>query len=199
MYLFEKNRKKYAQLRELQRGHRDLDIQIFNGGVNVLVLSEVLSKNVIAPKEATFCLLDQHTFECHWATVKALAEYKKSGSKIELFYFYPYFWLDRALAAQKKTDVLSRWWGGEEWKEWRKMKADERKEFFLQRFKKELGYQYALAWPIFRRRHGGSIMYYMIHATDHPEAAILMSRAYDKAIDPVKPAEQLVLIKIPAT
>ena len=34
-------------------------------------------------------------------------------------------------------------------------------------------------------------MYYMIHATDHPEAPHLMARAYDKAIQPKETPEQL--------
>jgi hypothetical protein len=34
-------------------------------------------------------------------------------------------------------------------------------------------------------------MYYMIHATDHPEAPHLMSRAYEKAIQPKETPEQL--------
>jgi len=191
LYLFEKNRRLCNRLRALKHTHQDLNIQVFQGDFNVLVIRDLLSTGVIGQKEATFCLLDQRTFECHWSTLQRLANYKTNGHKIELFYFFPYFWLDRALYAQKKTDVLDRWWGGHGWREWRKMKPDERKESFVQRFKKELGYQYALAWPIFRRKHGGNIMYYMIHATDHPVAPALMSRAYDKAIEPKEPPEQL--------
>ena len=36
-------------------------------------------------------------------------------------------------------------------------------------------------------------MYYMIHASDHPEAPKLMSRAYRQAISPKETAEQLEL------
>jgi len=36
-------------------------------------------------------------------------------------------------------------------------------------------------------------MYYMIHATDHPEAPKLMNRAYYKAVEPREPAEQFLL------
>ena len=39
-------------------------------------------------EEATFCLLDQRTFECHWSTVQKLAAYKAPpNNKIELLYF----------------------------------------------------------------------------------------------------------------
>jgi len=41
--------------------------------------------------------------------------------------------------------------------------------------------QIVKAWPIFERENGGAIMYYMIHATDHPEAPKFMSRAYRRA------------------
>ena len=36
-------------------------------------------------------------------------------------------------------------------------------------------------------------MYYMIHATDHPEAPKLMRRAYHRAVDPIEPLKQLKL------
>ena len=35
------------------------------------------------------------------------------------------------------------------------------------------------------------MMYFMIHATDHPEAPMLMRRAYSRAVDPIDPMEQL--------
>jgi hypothetical protein len=41
---------------------------------------------------------------------------------------------------------------------------------FVKRFKDELGYKSALAWPIFQREGSELIVYFMIHATDHSEA-----------------------------
>jgi len=38
-------------------------------------------------------------------------------------------------------------------------------------------------------------MYYMIHASDHDEAPVLMNRAYGKALDIKETAEQLELRK----
>ena len=48
--------------------------------------------------------------------------------------------------------------------------------------KKDLRYQSVKAWPIYERENGGAIMYYMIHATDHPEAPKFMSRAYRRVV-----------------
>jgi hypothetical protein len=36
-------------------------------------------------------------------------------------------------------------------------------------------------------------MYYMVHATDHPDAPGLMLRAYNAAVKPKEPYEQLLL------
>jgi len=44
---------------------------VFCGDFNAKVDS-ILSSRRIGEKEATFCLLDQRTFECHWSTVKKL-------------------------------------------------------------------------------------------------------------------------------
>jgi len=167
-------------------------IHLYQGDFNIKV-DDVLGGGTISEKEATFCLLDQRTFECEWKSIEKLAAYKRSGNKIELFYFLANGWLERALAAQKDLDVLARWWGRDDWTRLRQMSRDERRDEIVTRFKKELGYKSVKAWPIFERENGGAIMYYMIHATDHPEAPKFMSRAYRRAVLPLEPIEQLSL------
>ena len=144
------------------------DITIYSGDFNQRV-DEILAAGTISEKEATFCLLDQRTFECEWATVEKLARYKKSGMKIELFYFLANSWLNRALSAQKDTEKLARWWGREDWHKLRDMSRDTRRDAMVERMRSELGYKYVMPWQIFKRKTGGILMYYMIHATDHPE------------------------------
>ena len=80
------------------------NIHIYHGDFNAKV-DEILGGGTISEKEATFCLLDQRTFECQWKTIEKLAAYKKSGNKIEIFYFLANGWLERALAAQKEEGV----------------------------------------------------------------------------------------------
>jgi three-Cys-motif partner protein len=142
--------------------------------------------------EACFCLIDQHTFECQWDTVKALAAHKSNGNKIEIFYFLAQGWLDRAIAALKNPDTdLNPWWGNGDWKILRQKPTFDRGLMLAARFKNELGYRYSLPYPIFEREEGGKIMFWMIHASDHPEAAKLMVRAYNKVVAPLEPMEQL--------
>jgi three-Cys-motif partner protein len=100
-----------------------------------------LRSSDITEKEATFCLLDQRTFECDWATVEKLARFKTAGHKIELFYFLANGWLERALAAQKDLDKLARWWGNDDWPLLRKMSREERRDELVLRIKRDLGYQ----------------------------------------------------------
>jgi hypothetical protein len=104
-YLFDVGQKQVSQLRTLKRSQPERDIHVRKGDFNVLV-RDLLSSGDIKQNEATFCLLDQRTFECHWSTLEALAKYKTSGHKIELFYFLPHSWLDRAFAGQKNTKAL---------------------------------------------------------------------------------------------
>jgi three-Cys-motif partner protein len=168
------------------------DIQVYRGDFNRKV-DQILAASEIAEREATFCLLDQRTFECEWETVKKIATFKKSGNKIEIFYFLANSWLDRALAAQEDLEKLARWWGREDWTELKQMSREERRDAFVDRMKRELNYQSVKAWPIFQRQDGGIVMYYMIHATDHPEGPALMSRAYRSTVLPAEPIEQLKL------
>ncbi len=167
-------------------------VQVHRGDCNVEI-PKLLSSRRITEKEATFCLLDQRTFECHWSTVKALGEYKKTGHKIELFYFLANKWLPKSIAAlTRNPSTAADWWGRDDWKALRSLSGLERAAAFAKRFKEDLGYASAKAWPINERRAGGgSVMYFMIHATDHRDAPILMRRAFEKAVDPTKPAEQL--------
>ena len=161
----------------------------FNQLLPVLLHKEAIKQD----KEAIFCLLDQRTFECHWATVEALARYKTSGNKIELFYFLPNAWLRRALANQKNEEPVHDWWGGDGWKEWSVLSPDARRDAFVKRFKDELKYWSVKPWPIYEKPEGGKRMYFMIHATDHPDAPSLMARAYANAVNPIESPEQLLL------
>lgn len=170
--------------------NRNIDVACadFNSAVY-----ELLRSGSIGQKEATFCLLDQRTVECHWSTLKALSEYKQNDErKIELFYFFAYGWIKRALAGFKKnTQEVVDWWGRDDWLELHNTRPQSIMETIVSRFRDELGYETATPWPIYERQQGGRIMYYMIHATDHPEAPHLMARAYDKAIQPKESPEQL--------
>jgi three-Cys-motif partner protein len=191
-YLFDVGQKQASQLRTLKRSQPERDIHVRKGDFNVLV-RDLLSSGDIKQNEATFCLLDQRTFECHWSTLESLAKYKTSGHKIELFYFLPHSWLDRAFAGQKNTKILDKWWGRKDWDEWRDMPPTDRRDAFIKRFKEEFGYWSVKPWPIYQHQEGGNIMYYMVHATDHPAAPDLMLRAYNAAVKPKEPYEQLLL------
>jgi three-Cys-motif partner protein len=128
--------------------------------------------------------------ECDWATVEKVARYKKSGHKIELFYFLANGWFERALSGQKDLEKLARWWGRDDWNKLGDMSRDERRNILVLRMKRDFGYRSVKAWPIYERETGGAIMYYMIHATDHPEAPIQMARAYKDNVLPFEKPEQ---------
>jgi len=195
-YFFEKSNAGESALlglRDAQPSRPKQTISIQKGDFNAEVL-KLLQSETIKPREATFCLLDQRTFECRWETVKALAQYKTP--KIELFYFLPNLWLDRALSALKDRAVFNGWWvRPDDFHSIREMNQTRRMLLVLERFRSELGYLSAKAWPILERRGSGHIMYYMIHATDHPAAPLLMGRAYRAVVAPSRrdPLEQLVL------
>jgi three-Cys-motif partner protein len=164
------------------------DIEIFPGDSNC-ELPRFLSEHPIAEKEATFCLLDQRTFECDWATVAAVAAHKRHGNKIELFYFLCSGWLERALSGLKrdKNAVMTKWWGRSDWRTFEIAERMERPVIMARRFMSELGYKSANAYPIFKEASDSRIMFFMVHASDHPEAPELMTRAYNNAMEPLEP------------
>jgi three-Cys-motif partner protein len=197
-FFCELNKNKIPLLTALERGPAGTNanikrrVRVYQGDFNERV-DDILASGVITPKEATFCLLDQRTFECDWSTVVKLAQHKKEN-KIELFYFLGTGWLHRAFSGLKKQPAkrMTRWWGRDDWHRLEPSKARSITDAFVQRFKEELGYRYANAFPIYEKdREGSRAMYQMIHASDHPESLTLMVRAYRRAVDPEEPPDQI--------
>ena len=194
-HFFEKKPSQIARLEDLKNTfllkfpQTRRKIEIHPGDFNELI-EDFLEKNPIKEKEATFCLLDQRTFECHWRSVDILARHKKTGCKIELFYFLPCSWMERAWAGIKDETILFKWWGRDDWKILKGMRRYDRATYLSRRFKDEFNYSYVTPWPIYSKNSGGRVMYYMIHATDHDDAPSLMNRAYNKALSPMESPEQ---------
>lgn len=192
-FLCENNARQFHELESLKGNHPDRNISLYNNDFNESVV-DILGSGKIGEKTATFCLLDQRTFECKWSTVEALAQHDKAQYKIELFYFLGIGWMHRALSQQKDESVLDAWWGGNNWKSLRNKKGYEIADLICARLTKEHGYAYATPWPIYQREEGrGAVMYYMIHATDHPAAPPLMDRAYRGIVADKESLDQLEL------
>jgi three-Cys-motif partner protein len=165
--------------------------EVLQGDFNVMV-DRILAERKLDP--ATFCLMDQRTFECKWRTVETLANHRREGNKIELFYFLPIGWLVRAIIATTKNRAdIDAWWGRPDWEQLVDKQHHEIAIAFRERFQ-ELGYKYVQPFPIFDHNSGDRIMFYMILATDHPDAPALMWRAYDQAVHDVKGWDQLELL-----
>jgi three-Cys-motif partner protein len=187
IFLFDKSRQQVRRLCGLRKAQGTVSgrtIRIFHGDFNSRVC-QLLSRNQISQKEATFCLLDQRTFQCDWNTLVRVAQYKgEDKPKIELFYFLAVKWLMRALKAVQHEAVLRQWWGRDDWGTLKALKPNQIRDKFVERFKSELGYKSVLAWPIYKQEGSELIVYYMIHATDHADGPKLMARAYNAAVWP---------------
>lgn len=202
-FLCERNRASTTLLRKLKKeADRDSEeqnvrreIRILPGDFNCNVDSILVPAN-IPQSRASFALLDQRTFECHWSTVAKLAAYKSSPAtnKIEIFYFLATGWLHRSLSGiRRNTQKVTEWYGSPDWGALKSASRDGVRDLFTERFRHELGYKHVHAWPIYDRQHAGAVMYHMIHATDHDEAPKLMARAYARALKRRERPEQFRL------
>lgn len=186
----------------LSRSGRRLprNIDVVPGDFNKSI-DKILGSAEIAQTEATFCLLDQRTFECSWETLVKLASYKKPpNNKIELLYFLGVGWLHRAFSGLKQNETAKRWWGRDDYNSLHKRNCLEIAQIMQARFTADLGYRFAAAYPIFESDGSNRIMYYMIHASDHPDAPALMVRAHAKAVRGLPKETQLSLpgISVPS-
>lgn len=196
-HLCDVDHQKVLHLQELRDRFPDRDIYVYGGDFNTLV-DTIVTPETVGPTEAAFCLLDQFTFECHWATVEKIARHKADASnKIEVFYFLAEWWIYQALGGIKSAEGEAKaaaWWGRDDWRKLQNMAGTDRAELVCQRFREECGYDFATPYAIYEKGKGrGRIAYYMIHATDHPAAPRLMRDAYQDAIDPPKPVDQITL------
>ncbi|HWV98943.1 MAG TPA: hypothetical protein VNZ64_04540 [Candidatus Acidoferrum sp.] len=106
--------------------------------------------------------------------------------------------MNRSVAGLKidKDARLCKWWGDSTWAELLTKRGFLRAQHVCDRFRTELKYKHAYPFPIYEEKDkGGRVMYYMIHASDHDEAAVLMNRAYGKALDIQESVEQLEFLK----
>ncbi len=196
-FLCEANAKSFAALKRCAQEiakPKGRTIELYKGDFNDKV-TEILKSHYITEKEATFALLDQRMFECHWESVKRLSE-KKKTMKIELFYFFGSGWVKRALAGvTKNRAIVENWWGRDDYSALKDKTREEIGEMLETRFHEELGYKYVRSYPIFKRDQNNIVMYQMLHATDHNDAPELMNRAYRQAVrNSQELAEQLLLL-----
>ena len=195
-HLFDKSPGQEHHLQVLAADHSDRDVHVYHGDSN-RILPSVLPTASIGEREATFCLLDQRTFECEWQLCQHISTLRPGSTKVEQFYFLANWWMPRALAAIATAEGEQQacaWLGDDDWRRLTDFNSRERVDLFIGKFRNDLGYRSVKAWPIYSKVEGqGSIMYYMIHATDHEEAPKLMYRAYRQAVRPPEPLEQLEL------
>jgi three-Cys-motif partner protein len=197
-WLFEQDPAKVDQLRVLRDAHSGVHIEVNDPCDSNEAVPRVLPVGTLAEKEATFCLIDQRTTECEWATVQHLATMKPGRYKPEIFYFLAQSWLNRTLKTRTTDGSIAktdRWWGSSQWRHLTDKMPHERALEFATRFTSELGYKSAIPWPIYDRKGGSTIMFHMIHATDHDRAPSLMRSAYTWAVAPkaLESEEQLSL------
>ena len=192
--LFDKSSDQITRLHQLAHEHQDRNVQVHQGDSNLL-LPEVLPAGSVREREATFCLLDQRTFECEWQLCQHIAQLRPGARKVEQFYFLANSWLPRSLKGTTTPEGEQRiiaWLGDANWRSFARLNSFERAECFVEKFRNELEYRSVQVWPIYQReRDEGKLMYYMIHATDHPEAPKLMARAYAQTVKPPPSIDQL--------
>ena len=172
----DKDQEQAERLRDLGSHHPSF--RVYAGDVNEEIQT-ILKEAPIESKTACFCLIDQRTFECHWASVEAVAQHKAEGRKIELFYFLAQGWLDRA-QSRASPEKLRAWWGNADYKQFLNLRSYDRVNALCRRFRDELKYEHATAFAIQAKGENSRTMYYMVHASDHIRAVELMSQAYRK-------------------
>ena len=193
-HLFDNSSNQIHLLKRLASEDSDRNVHVYLGDSNQ-VLPAKLPVGSIREREASFCLLDQRTFECEWQLCEYISRLRPDSMKVEQFYFLANYWMPRSLSSISTVEGERRvvaWLGQDDWRSFASLDSPERVELFVQKFRTELGYRFVNPWPIYRKDRGrGAVMYYMIHASDHSRAPKLMYSAYSRAVDAPEPIVQL--------
>ena len=153
---------KTQRLRDVGKTHPSF--RVYDGDANERV-HQMLKDARITSKTACFCLLDQRTAECHWATVEALARYKREGYKIEIFYFLAQAWLDRALASTTDKAKLAAWWGNAGHDQFRGLQSIDRAFALCDRFRRRTRLQ--VRGTVLDSREGRWVANHVLHDPRH--------------------------------
>lgn len=179
-----------TQLNKLKAAHhrnpKSRYVYIQHGDFNQLIHG-ILKTPKMRRNTAVFALLDQRTAECHWSTVEAIAA-RAGRTKIEILYFLGTSWLHRSLSQSRTPERLAQlnlWWGSDGWRSLIEKSQVRMVEAVGKRFTDELKYRYVKPYPIFQMEDGNRVSFYLIHASDHPEAQKLMDRAFVKVVGDV--------------
>lgn len=177
-----------GHLQQLKRKHHmtyssSRRVHVMEGDFNKTI-HMILKSPAMTQKTAIFALLDQRTTECHWSSVQAIAA-RRGRFKIEIMYFLGVSWLHRSLktsSTPQRLAEINNWWGGADWPEYLELSQLHFGQMFADRFTQELGYRFVIMYPVYQDRAGSRVSFFLIHASDHPEAPKLMGRSYVRVI-----------------
>ena len=91
-HLFDHSPDQVRLLERLASENSDRTVNVYAGDSN-RVLPAMLPVGSIREREATFCLLDQRTFECEWQLCEYIASLRPASMKVEQFYFLANYWM----------------------------------------------------------------------------------------------------------
>lgn len=170
------------------------DIKVHRGDCNSKI-SEALVEISHLNWAPSFAFIDPNGPHVHWATLQALAQFKKPGStKVELWALFPHGMFTRLLPVSGEVrpedqNVLNLMFGTEEWRFIYEARLKEsitparaREEYvnlFRWRLEAVLGYKRTHALELMNER--GQPLYDMIFASDHEAGDRIMAHLYNTA------------------
>lgn len=180
--------------RALLERFEDRDIRVIGGDCNEQIISglESIKRWNWAP---TFAFVDPTGMEAEWRTIKLISQFRDASYKTEIFLLFPAPMFMRVLptdgsrASETNIEKIHRMYGTKDWlniyrarleSELNPSQArDEYLTLMRWRLEKKLGYKWT--HPIEVRNEAGSIIYYLIFATDHPAGDRIMKNIYARA------------------
>ena len=172
-------------------------VHIYNADCNKLLLDKIFPLIRYEDFKRALCLLDPYGLHLDWKVIYTAGKMKS----IEIFLNFPIADMNRNVLRRDENNVekpqlerMNRYWGDESWKEAaysaeenlfglnEKTTNENVVNSFVDRLKKVAGFSY-VPTPIPMRNTKGSIIYYLIFASNKPVAAKIVTHIFNKYKD----------------
>ena len=190
---------KIASLEEIA-GSR-LDVHIYHGDCNHVLLEKVLPKAMYKDYRRALCILDPYGLHLNWEVIHTAGQMKS----IDIFLNFPVADMNRNVLLRKPDEVspdqvkrMNRFWGDESWRQVAYLPSKQRKLFgdadiekasnekiaeaFRKRLKKVAGFK-NVPKPIAMRNTQNSVVYYLFFASHKLVAEDITKYIFNKYKD----------------
>lgn len=193
-HLIDLDCKKVDSLKGIAEQHANINVNIYEGDCNRILLEQVFPKAKYENYRRALCLLDPYGLHLNWEVLQTAGQMKS----IEIFLNFPVsdmnrnvLWHDPEKVDPQQAVRMTAYWGDETWRQaaytteenlfgWKEKTDNEAvADAFRTRLKKVAGFKH-VPGPMPMRNNKEAIVYYLFFASQKPVAENIVKAIFNK-------------------